>query len=135
MKEISVDAKVDNLYKVLDFIEKQLTYTNCDIKFKTRLSVAIEEIYINVAKYAYNDGCGTVKIQFSFTTNPDVVTIVFIDSGVKYNPLAKEDPDIGLSASERPIGGLGIYLTKKFVDEVFYNYEDNKNILILKKQI
>lgn len=135
MTEISVDAKVDNLYKVLDFIEKQLTYTNCDVKFKTQLSVAIEEIFVNVANYAYDDGCGTVKIQFSFTTNPDVITVVFIDSGTKYNPLAKEDPDIGLSASDRPIGGLGIYMTKKFVDDVSYDYKDNRNILTIKKQI
>lgn len=135
MKDISVDAKVDNLYKVLDFIEKQLTYTNCDIKFKTQLSVAIEEIFVNVAKYAYDGACGIVKIQFSFTTNPDVVTVDFIDSGTKYNPLAKEDPDIGLSASDRPIGGLGIYMTKKFVDDMVYEYKDNKNILTIKKQI
>lgn len=135
MKEISIDAKVDNLYKVLDFIEKQLTYTNCDIKFKTQLSVAIEEIFVNIANYAYDNECGVVKIQFSFTTNPDVITVAFIDSGIKYNPLAKEDPDIGLSASDRPIGGLGIYMTKKFVDDMSYEYKDNKNILTIKKQI
>jgi anti-sigma regulatory factor (Ser/Thr protein kinase) len=135
MIEISVDAKVDNLYKVLDFIEKQLTYTNCGVKFKTQLSVAIEEIFVNIAKYAYDDGCGIVKIQFSFTTNPDVVTITFIDNGTEYNPLVKEDPDIGLSASDRPIGGLGIYITKKFVDDVTYDYKNNENILTIKKQI
>lgn len=135
MKEVNVEANVDNLYKVFSFIEQQLAGVNCDIKDQNRLLIAIEEIFINIAKYAYKDGNGSIKVQVSFSTNPDVITIVFIDSGIKYDPLAKEDPDIGLSVSERPIGGLGIYITKKFVDEVFYDYKNNQNILTIKKQI
>ncbi len=135
MKEINVEANVDNLYKVFHFIEQELSYANCDIKNQNRLLIAIEEIFINIAKYAYEDGNGFIKVQVSFSTNNDVITVVFIDSGIKYDPLAKEDPDIGLSASERPIGGLGIYITKKFVDEVFYDYKNNQNILTIKKQI
>lgn len=135
MKEINVEANVDNLYKVFSFIEQQLAGVNCDIKNQNRLLIAIEEIFINIAKYAYKDGNGFIKIQVSFSTNPDVITVVFIDSGIKYDPLAKEDPNIELSASERPIGGLGIYIAKKFVDEVFYDYKNNQNILTIKKQI
>lgn len=135
MKEINVEANVDNLYKVFSFIEQQLAGVNCDIKNQNRLLIAIEEIFINIAKYAYKDGNGFIKIQVSFSTNPDVITVVFIDSGIKYDPLAKEDPNIELSAYERPIGGLGIYITKKFVDEVFYDYKNNQNILTIKKQI
>lgn len=135
MKEINVEANVDNLYKVFSFIEEQLTSVNCDIKDQNRLLIAIEEIFINIAKYAYKDGNGSIKVQVSFSMNPDVITVVFIDSGIRYDPLAKEDPDVGLSAAERPIGGLGIYITKKFVDEVFYDYKNNQNILTIKKQI
>ena len=137
MKEIVVDADVNNLHKVFDFIEKELDSVECNIKARTRLLVAIEEIFINIAKYAYkdNDGEGTIKVQVSFSFDPNMVTVVFIDSGVKYDPLAKEDPDVGLSASDRPIGGLGIYITKKFVDELVYDYKNNNNILTIKKQI
>ncbi len=135
MKEINVEANVDNLYKVLGFIEQQLNGVNCDAKNQNRLLIAVEEIFINIAKYAYKDGNGSIKVQVSFSANNSVITAVFIDSGIKYDPLAKEDPDIGLSASERPIGGLGIYITKKFVDEIFYDYKNNQNILTIKKQI
>ena len=135
MKEINVEANVDNLYKVLGFIEQQLNGVNCDVKNQNRLLIAVEEIFINIAKYAYEDGNGSIKVQVSFSANNSVITVVFIDSGIKYDPLAKEDPDIGLSAYERPIGGLGIYITKKFVDEIFYDYKSNQNILIIKKQI
>ena len=135
MKEIVLKAQVDNLYKVLDFVEEELDLRNCKAKAKSQILVAVEEIFVNIASYAYERGDGEVKIMVSFDADSNVVSIIFIDSGIKYNPIAKEDPDIKLSADKRPVGGLGIYITKKFFDELIYDYKDGKNILTMKKKM
>ena len=135
MKEIVLKAQIDNLYKVLDFVEEELDLRNCKTKTKSQVLVAVEEIFVNIASYAYEGGDGEVKIMVSFDADSNVVSIVFIDSGIKYNPIAKEDPDIKLSADKRPIGGLGIYITKKFFDELIYDYKSGKNILTMKKKM
>ena len=135
MKEIVLKASVDNLYKVLDFVEEELDLRNCKARARSQILVAVEEIFVNIAKYAYERGDGEVKIRMSFAADSNVVSIVFIDSGIKYNPIAKEDPNIKLSANNRPIGGLGIYITKKFFDELIYDYKSGKNILTMKKKM
>ncbi len=135
MKEIILKAQVDNLYRVLDFVEEELDLRNCKTKTKSQILVAVEEIFVNIASYAYEGGDGEVKIRVSFSADSNVVSIVFIDSGIKYNPIAKEDPNIKLSADQRPIGGLGIYITKKFFDELIYAYKSGKNILTAKKKM
>ena len=108
LKEIVLKAQVDNLYKVLDFVEDELDLRNCEPKAKTQILVAVEEIFVNIASYAYEGGDGEVEIRMSFDADSNVVSVIFIDSGIKYNPIEKEDPNIKLSADKRPIGGLGI---------------------------
>ena len=135
LKETVLRACVDNLYKVLDFVEKELDLRNCNAKVKAKILVAVEEIFVNIAQYAYEGGGGEVTVKVSFDADSNVVSIVFIDSGVQYDPIAREDPDINLSADERPIGGLGIYITKKFFDELIYDYKCGKNILTMKKKM
>ena len=105
------------------------------ISFKTRsqIDLAVEEIYINIASYAYPDSEGNAEIILSENNGEFVMT--FIDEGVPYDPLAKEDPDVTLSAEERDIGGLGIFMTKKSMDNIRYEYKDGQNILTIEKNL
>ena len=133
--ELKVEADNQNIEEVLTFVDSHLESADCPMKIQMQIDVAVEEIFSNIANYAYTPGRGDAIIQMSTSGNPPVAEIVFIDSGVPYNPLAKEDPDITLSAEERPIGGLGIYMVKKSMDEVNYEYKDGKNIFTIKKSL
>ncbi len=135
MNSIIVPAKLDELDKVLDFIEQELDVFGCAIKIKFQLAIAVEEIFVNIAKYAYLPGEGSAEIVCSYSDEAKAVSICFMDTGVPYNPLAKEDPDVTLSTEERTIGGLGIYMVKKSMDEVIYDYKDGKNILTIRKKL
>ncbi len=133
MKEIKVQAIPDNLHLVLDFIDSELEASNCPTKKKMQIAIVVEEIFINVAYYAYFPDTGTVLVRCQVENNPPQITIQFIDSGKPFNPLDKKDPDITLTAEERDIGGLGLYMVKKSVDCVNYEYQNEKNILTIKK--
>ncbi len=128
MKEIVLDAKVDNLPQLLSIIDEELENAGCSMKGQMQIDVAVEEIFVNVASYAYEDGSGSCTIQVDIDPANSYVTITFIDEGIPYNPLAKEDPDVTLSADEREIGGLGIFIVKKSMDKTAYERKDNKNI-------
>ena len=110
MKEIVLDAKVDNLPQVLSFVDEELEKAECSMKGIMQIDVAVEEIFVNVASYAYEGKEGNCKIEVDADPGNQYVTITFIDEGIPYNPLAKEDPDVTLSAEEREIGGLGIFI-------------------------
>ena len=129
MKELTIDAKVDNLDQVLDFVNGVLEENDCDMKTQIQIDVSVEEIFVNIASYAYAPGEGSAVIRLEVLKDPRALSIVFEDSGIPYDPLAKEDPDITLSAEDRPIGGLGIYMVKKSADKISYEYKDNRNIL------
>ena len=131
--KMTVDATVDNLSKVLAFIDEQLEANNCPMRVMLEIDVAAEEIFVNVASYAYTSGVGSVAIEVNFEEHPKAVAIRFIDSGIPYNPLEKEDPDVTLSAEKRGIGGLGVFMVKKSMDEVTYEYKDGKNHLTIRK--
>ena len=130
--ELELEAKVAYLPEVQDFVDEHI---DCSPKARMQISVAVEEIFVNIATYAYapEDGMATVRVEIS--EEPVTVTITFMDHGIPYDPLAKADPDLSLTADERQIGGLGIFLTKKTMDDVKYEYEDGKNILTLKKNL
>ena len=134
-KEESFDAKDECLDAVLDFLEEELNKNECPIKASTQIKIAIEEIFVNIAHYAYPDKDGKVKIMISFNEKEKQFTIHLIDNGIPFNPLLRDDPDITLSAEDRQIGGLGIYLTKKTMDNVLYTYENKQNILTIIKKI
>ena len=131
--KMTVDATVDNLSKVLAFIDEQLEANNCPMRVMLEIDVAAEEIFVNVASYAYTSGVGSVAIEVNFEDHPKAVAIRFIDSGIPYNPLEKEDPDVTLPAEKRGIGGLGVFMVKKSMDEVTYEYKDGKNHLTIRK--
>ena len=105
------------------------------MKTQMQIDIAVEELFVNIAHYAYNPEVGPVTIRVEVQKEPLAVTVTFIDHGVPYDPLAKEDPDITLSAEERQIGGLGIFMVKKSMDDIAYEYKDGQNILYIKKKI
>jgi len=135
MDTITVPAKIENMETVLNFINKQLNGLNILENTLFQLELAIEEVYVNIARYAYVGGEGEVTITFNIEENPLQIIIKFIDSGVPFNPLKNEDPDFSLKTEEKEIGGLGIHLVKKNVDSVVYEFHDGMNVLTLKKII
>ena len=133
MKELELEALTDNLPQVLAFVDEQLEAADCPMKIQMQIDIAVEEIFVNIAHYAYNPDVGTAKVRVEVLGEPPAVDITFIDNGIPYDPLAKADPDVTLSAEERQIGGLGIFMVKKTMDDVKYEYLDGHNILTLKK--
>ena len=134
--ELDIEASVENLPKVMEFVDSRLEACGCSIKAQMQIDVAVEEIFINIAKYAYHpDNKGRATVRVEVEEDPVRVAITFIDKGRPYDPLAKEDPDITLSAEERPIGGLGIFMVKQTMDDVAYEYRDGSNILTLTKNL
>lgn len=133
--ELTVKADVNNLDKVQGFIDERLETAECSMKAQTQIDVAVEEIYVNICHYAYKDKDGKGDADIKMKINDGVAEIVFEDSGIKYDPLSNVEPDITLSAEEREIGGLGIFITKKTMDEVLYEYKDGRNVLTLRKKI
>lgn len=134
MKELKIAADTGRMQEVFDFINGELEGTACSDELKMQIQLVVEEIFVNIASYAYEDGNGTATVQCELNDAKDSVTLTFIDSGVRYDPLSHEDPDITLSAMERRIGGLGIFLVKKLMDEVSYEYKDEKNVLTMVKR-
>ncbi len=135
MKELTIDAAVENIEKVTAFVNEQLELLNCPIKAQMQIDIAIDELFGNIAHYAYNPEVGPATVRVDVLQEPLSVIVTFIDNGVAYDPLAKEEPDVSLSAEEREIGGLGIYMVKKSMDEISYEYKDGQNILRIKKGI
>ena len=103
------------------------------LQFKIRLS--IEEAVENVVNYAYQDGIGWLEAGTSIDNDGLRLTIELRDAGIPFNPLDKPDPDITLSAEERQIGGLGIFLCKQLMDDINYRYENGNNILTMSKKL
>ena len=133
MKELVLEAKTENLQQVLDFIDGQLEERGCSMKHQMQIDVAVEEIFVNIASYAYAPGSGDVTIRTEIQEEPRSIKVTFSDRGMPYNPLEKLDPDITLSAEERQIGGLGIFMVKKSVDVMEYTYKYGQNILTIRK--
>ena len=132
------EATDENLEAVNDFIHEQIKPFSCQSQTLFQIDLAVEEIFVNISHYAYSPDKGTVQIDCSVEKTADApakLTVSFTDKGKAFNPLAKPDPDITLSVEEREIGGLGIFLTKKYMDSVLYERKDNQNILTFTKTI
>ena len=129
------EAKTEALPEVLAFLEQTLESYECPMKTAMALSVAIEEVFVNVARYAYRGSQGDVALAIGFDGEGRTVTMRLSDKGVPFDPLKRPDPDITLSAEEREIGGLGIFITKKTMDSVEYAYENGENRLTMTKRI
>ena len=128
-------AKVEALSDVLGFVDETLESYGCPMKIQTAVCVAIEEVFVNVAHYAYGDGEGDMTLGIGFEEDTGNVTFRMTDKGVPFDPLKKPDPDITLSAEDREIGGLGIFIAKKTMDTLTYAYENGENVLTMNKKI
>lgn len=135
MWELEIDARTEYLEQVLTFVDEHLEMHGCPAKAKMQIDIAVEEIFINISHYAYNPEIGKATVRVEIMKEPLSVVLTFLDQGIPYDPLAKADPDVTLSAQEREIGGLGIYMVKKSMDEVEYAYQDGRNILRIRKKL
>lgn len=135
MIEKTFPARRDQLETVQTFVTEQLKDYPCSSKVDFQLKVAVEEIFVNIASYAYRSGEGEAVVRCGVEYDPLRISIQFLDRGTPFNPLLKEDADVTLSAEKRGIGGLGILMVKKTMDAVEYRYENGQNILTLRKTI
>lgn len=136
MKKLIVPAERNELSTVQEFISEELEQYGCGMHAQMQIEMAVEEIFVNIASYAYNSQiAGNATIQCEVLDNPLRTVIQFMDDGVPFDPLAKEDADTSPEALESRVGGLGILMVKKMMDEVSYSYEDGKNILTIHKTL
>lgn len=135
MKELTVDAALESIPVITAFVDEQLEAYDCPMKAQAQIDIAIDELFSNIVHYAYHPGVGPATVRVEVLEEPLSVTITFIDQGIPYDPLAKADPDVTLSAQDRGIGGLGIYIVKKNMNEITYEYKDGKNILRIRKDL
>ena len=135
MKEITLPAIAESIPKVTEWIDAALEELGCSMKAQMQLDVAIDELFGNIAAYAYGQGQGDATVRLDFNETDRTVSITFLDSGMPFDPLAKDDPNVNVPAAERAIGGLGIYLVKKTMDSMEYRFENGMNILTIHKRI
>ena len=135
MKELTVKADRKNLLAVQAFIDGELEAADCSMATQITIDVAVEELFVNVADYAYDGKTGKVTVQVTMHEEPLAAEITFIDGGKPYDPLAKPDPDVTLAAKDRKKGGLGIFIVKNSMDDMKYEYRDGKNVLTLIKNL
>ena len=135
MKELTLAATLEDIPKVTAFIDEQLETLDCPMKAQMQIDVAIDELFGNIAHYAYGESTDDATVRFDFDEATRMASVAFIDGGVPFNPLEKADPDVTLSAEERQVGGLGIFMVKKTMDDLTYRYEDGMNVLTLYKHI
>jgi len=132
MLEIKIPAKTELLDEVLEFVNAAMREAMIDKKHEININIAVEEVFVNIAHYAYSSDDGDVTISVNASKNN--LAIEFRDSGQPYDPLSRDDPDTTLSAEDREIGGLGIFMVKKLMDNVSYRYENGNNVLTISKQ-
>lgn len=133
MKELTVEAIVEQIETVTEFVNAELEKLDCPMKARIQLDIAIDEIVSNIAYYAYGERTGTVTVRIEALQEENGVQLMFLDSGVPYDPLTRQDPDISAEIEERKEGGLGIFLVRKTMDDMKYEYKDGQNCLTIRK--
>ena len=131
--ERTFDASDDKLHDVLSFVEEELEKHDVSMKTMMAINVAVEEIFVNIAHYAYEGRPGKAVVGMNF--DEDNVHIYLVDNGIPFNPLEMKDPDITAGVDEREIGGLGIYMVKKSMDKCTYERRNNQNVFVMRKAI
>lgn len=135
MKEMTLEATVANIPVVTEFVNKELEALKCPVRAQMQIDIAIDELFGNIAQYAYDPLTGPATVRVEVDDEPMAVIITFIDHGKPYDPLAGKDPDITLNAEDRKVGGLGVFLVKKTMDEITYEYKNGQNILRIRKNM
>lgn len=135
MKRMILSAEVNRLDELIDFINAELEEHGLPMKTIMQIDIAVDEIFGNIANYAYAPDVGEAEVTIDVEQDPPCAVIRFTDKGRPFDPLKKPDPDVTLGVEEREIGGLGIYMVKKSMDEVSYAYEDGRNVLTMRKRL
>ena len=130
-----MEAVRENIPRITEFVDAALEQLGCSVKAQMAIDIALDEILANICHYAYAPGTGTVEVFIDHDAENQMAVITFRDRGVPFDPLQKEDPDTTLTAQEREIGGLGIFLVRKTMDAVEYRHEDGFNVLTIRKKI
>ena len=134
-EEIVLDADIQNLARLNDWLDAFMALAAISSRERSQLEVAVEEIFVNIASYAYAPQTGQVVVAGKVTEDPAAIELIFMDAGRPFDPLARDDPATDVDLKDREIGGWGIFLVKKIMDEVSYRREDGKNILALRKTL
>ena len=136
MREITVEASLDKIRAVTDFVNADLTALGCSLRVRIQIDVAIDELFSNIVRHAYGMKPGPVTVRVESEGDPPGVAVTFIDRGIPYDPVSADFVDTThLPANDRPIGGLGVYMVKKSMDDMCYRYQDGQNILRIRKRI
>ena len=135
MRELTLEATIDNIPAVTEFVDRELEALGCPMKAQMQIDVAIDELFGNIAYYAYDPETGPATVQVEVAKDPLAVIITFIDRGRPFDPLSEKDPDVTLPIEDRKVGGLGVFLVKKTMDDVNYEYKDGQNILRIRKNM
>ena len=131
----TLKALPTNFSVAQDMVREFLEPCSCKMRTLLELDMLIEEVFINIAHYAYPNGEGDATIELSLNDAKDTLCMTFRDKGIPYNPLLKESPDITSDANSRAIGGLGIFLVQKYADGLSYERKDNENRFTICKKI
>ena len=134
-RELTLPATVDNMDAVTDFVNEYLDEIGCPAKVQMKMAIVVDEIFSNIAHYAYGAAEGDATVSVDYEEETGSVILSFADSGKQYDPLANEDPDVTLSADDRQIGGMGIFMVKKMMDGITYDYVEGQNVLTMWKKI
>ena len=138
MKELKIEATIENLAKVFSFLSESMESYDCDPKVKRQIKLCVEELFVNIAHYAYNPDIGLAEITIDTVNSPEgkpKMIISFADKGKPYDPLSRPDPDIEAGLDERQIGGLGVYLVRTTMDSVEYEHKNGQNITTIEKEL
>lgn len=135
MYKWTLDATIENVETITGLIDEKLEEAGASMKAEMQINIVIDEIFSNIAKYGYASGKGDATVTLDILQDPLRAQITFINSGEPYDPLAQEDPDIHAALDDRPMGGLGILIVKKTMDDVSYEYKDKQNVLTVVKTL
>ena len=133
--EKTMQASLESIPEITGWVDQLLTKAGCTVKARRQIDVALDEILSNIARYAYPEKEGSMTVEIDMDEETGMLSLTFRDEGVPFDPLAKEEPDVTLGVRERAVGGLGIFLVKKMMDEVIYRREGKQNILRLYKKV
>ncbi len=132
---ITIEANVSNIERVTEFVNDALDALGCSRRSRTQIDIALDELFANIALYAYGKGTGMATVRVRKAPKPGFVNVILEDKGMPFDPLKQEEPDVTLSLSERAIGGLGIFMVRKTMDDVAYEYRDGTNIVTITKAL
>ena len=135
MKQWTLPAVLESIPELTSAVDEQLEALDCAMKAQMQIDVAIDELFANIARYAYPDGAGNATVLLEFDPASRTVSLTFSDEGIPFDPLQQADPDVTLSGRDREVGGLGIFLVKKSMDSMVYRRENGRNILTISKTV